>query len=205
MVAAKRGAGMTDDRSGIVWALEHRLRGRHIWTPPHYEANPLWASQLPVLRYTDTVRHYSKRYKIPGEKINIRPKSSGSRRRASPLGIATHWYLCLYTPRYHLLPQKFSPGLELLSKLLARSRTAHRILQFVPWISKNADPSTPKKLWKTPGWAITGAEQQCLFTATPLVHWKEDIQHDHSLASKSRAILCTSSEFGHRYVTVASF
>ena len=116
MVAAKRGAGMTDDRSGIVWALEHRLRGRHIWTPPHYEANPLWASQLPVLRYTDTVRHYSKRYKIPGEKINIRPKSSGSRRRASPLGIATHWYLCLYTPRYPTTP----------AEVVARTRTSFK-------------------------------------------------------------------------------
>ena len=36
MVAAKGSAGTTDDRSGIVYALAHRFRGRYISTLPLY-------------------------------------------------------------------------------------------------------------------------------------------------------------------------
>jgi len=76
MVAAKRGAGTTDDRSGIVYALGLRFRGRCIWTQPHYETNPLSASQLPPTRCADTVGHYSKRIWVSRVKLNIRPTSS---------------------------------------------------------------------------------------------------------------------------------
>ena len=47
-------AGTSDDRSGIVWALEHRISGRCIWRPPQYETNPLSASQLLAPRCADS-------------------------------------------------------------------------------------------------------------------------------------------------------
>ena len=76
MVVVKRGAGTTDDRSGLVYALEHRFRGRYISTLPHNEANPLLVSQLLASRCAYTVGHYFKKIRVPREEINIRPKSS---------------------------------------------------------------------------------------------------------------------------------
>ena len=60
MVAAKRGAGTTDDRSGIVCALEHWYRGRCISKPPQYETSPLSASLVLAPRCADTVGHNQK-------------------------------------------------------------------------------------------------------------------------------------------------
>jgi len=48
MVAVKRSAGMTDNRSSVVYAREHSFCGRCIWTPPHYDTNQISASQLPA-------------------------------------------------------------------------------------------------------------------------------------------------------------
>jgi len=76
MVVVKRGAGTTDDRSGLVYALEHRFRDRYISTLPHNEANPLLVSQLLASRCAYTVGHYFKKIRVPREEINIRPKSS---------------------------------------------------------------------------------------------------------------------------------
>jgi len=63
MVAAKRGAWTTDDRSIIVYALdsEHRFHDRYIWAPPQYEANPLSAP-----RCADIVGQYLIRHEFQG-------------------------------------------------------------------------------------------------------------------------------------------
>jgi len=52
-----------------IWqyALEHRLRGRYIWTPTHYEANPLSASKFLSPLCADTVGHYLKKTWVPRE------------------------------------------------------------------------------------------------------------------------------------------
>jgi len=44
--SGERGAGTTDDRSGIVCALEHKFRGICIWRPLEYEATSLSANTL---------------------------------------------------------------------------------------------------------------------------------------------------------------
>jgi len=52
----ERGAGTTDDRSGIVCALEHRFSGRCIWRPLHSQLRgSSTLSQLPASRCANTV------------------------------------------------------------------------------------------------------------------------------------------------------
>jgi len=71
-VAAKRGAGTTDARSGIVYALEHRFHG--VWWTHHYKTHPRSASQLPAPLFADTVGHYFKKMWVAREKLKIWPK-----------------------------------------------------------------------------------------------------------------------------------